>query len=467
MDSLQDAIDSVNKAKKIASECIYRPKYHFLAPANWMNDPNGPIFYKGEYHLFYQHNPYDDNWGHIHWGHAKSKDLVHWKHLPIALVPSTKSGEEHCFSGSCVNNDGIPSILYTSIGPNKRPETGAEQWLALSEDDMMSWRKYSSNPIMTLKIHGNLDVREWRDPYVWREDDHWYMVLGGHIHNSEKGVVLLYKSSDLIHWTYLNPLCEGKNVDKKTRRNWECPNFFPLGNKYILIVSPHNKVVYSVGSYENYKFTPEEWNYLDHGYVFYAPMTMLDSKKRRLMWAWIRDGGEGGWNGCLTLPRVLTLGADNKLRFKPAPELQILRKECTHMEDIILSEEVSNLFNNIQTNSLEILLELEFIDAKSFKLQFFQPDENKKVDTIGIDIKKGKFWAGKEKGKIDFLNHEKRFLLHIFIDRSVIEVFLNYRECLTSRMYYSSETAKNLIFFIAEGKIKINYLDIWKIESIW
>ena len=166
MKDLQDAKKSIEQSRKIAEKCPYRPKYHFLPKANWMNDPNGPIFYKGEFHLFYQHNPYGEQWGNIHWGHAKSKDLVHWQHLPIALIPNHELGEEHCFSGCCVNNDGTPSIIYTSIGPERLPSTGAEQWMATSSDDMITWQKSPHNPLMTIDIHGDLDIREWRDPYI-------------------------------------------------------------------------------------------------------------------------------------------------------------------------------------------------------------------------------------------------------------------------------------------------------------
>ncbi len=143
-----------------AEDCPLRPKYHFIAPANWMNDPNGPIYYKGEYHIFYQFNPYGAQWGNVHWGHAKSEDLVQWEHLPVALIPSVDKGETHCFSGSCIVIDNTPTILYTSIGPSKPPATEPEQWIATSSDDMVTWQKYENNPVLTQEIHKKLDVRD-------------------------------------------------------------------------------------------------------------------------------------------------------------------------------------------------------------------------------------------------------------------------------------------------------------------
>jgi beta-fructofuranosidase len=268
MDRIKKASNSVEKARKEAEKCPCLPVYHFHAPSNWMNDPNGPIFYKNEYHIFYQHNPYSTEWGTIHWGHAKSKNLVNWTHLPIALVPSVEKGEEHCFSGDCVINDGIPSIIYTSIGPKKPHKTSAEQWLAISKDDMITWEKYPNNPIMTLDLHGDLEIRDWRDPYLWREGDIWYAVLGGHVRKPNRGVALLYKSENLIDWEFIKSLIVG---EKETGRNWECPNFFQIDNKWVLIVSPHDKVIYNIGDFENNNFIPSKWKILDHGLCFYAP----------------------------------------------------------------------------------------------------------------------------------------------------------------------------------------------------
>ncbi len=190
-------MEGIDEAREAAEKCILRPIYHFLAPANWMNDPNGTLFYKGEYHLFYQLNPYKNKWGRIHWGHAKSKDLVHWEHLPIALLPSRTKGERHCFSGCCVDDDGRPTILYTKIGSIRDVFTGAEQWLARGDENLRQWVKCEDNPVMDDSLHGDLKVRQWRDPYIWKQDGTWYCVLGGHFRWKHKGVVLLYRSKDL------------------------------------------------------------------------------------------------------------------------------------------------------------------------------------------------------------------------------------------------------------------------------
>jgi beta-fructofuranosidase len=466
MNSLKDAMKSIENARIVAEKCPYRPKFHFIPPANWINDPNGPIFYKDEYHLFYQHNPYHEYWGSIHWGHAKSKDLVYWEHLPIALAPSKEFGEEHCFSGCCVVNKGIPSVIYTSIGPERLPSNGAEQWLATSNDNMLSWQKYPENPIMTLKLHKELDIREWRDPYVWKENNKWYMVLGGNIHKSRAGSALLYESLDLIHWKFLNPLCKGEKGNKITGSNWECPNFFPLGNSHVLIVSPHRRVVYTIGEYKNFKFLPGEWKILDHGRVFYAPNTMFDIQGRLIMWGWIQQGGTGGWNGCLTIPRILSLDLDGNLNITPAPELQKLRDLNYHIEYIIINPNSKDILEKINGKCLEIRAVFEIIDAKSFGFKIFQ-SKNNDGESIGYDIQNKILWAGSEKGEIEIKNNVKKVKFHIFIDKSVVEVFFNDRECITARIYPKSEDADKINLFAQDGKVKVVSLDVWNLRSLW
>jgi beta-fructofuranosidase len=471
MDKIKQAMESVKKGQLIADKCPHRPEFHFLAPAYWMNDPNGPIFYKGEYHMFYQLNPYSEQHGNIYWGHAKSKDLVHWEHLPIALAPN--EDEYGCWSGCCVNNDGIPTIFYTSIGPNKLPESGAEQWLATSHDDMITWEKHLKNPIMTLELHKSLDVRDWRDPYVWKEADTWYMVLGGHVREKREGkarrgapgIVLLYQSQDLMDWQFLSPLCIGER--RLYGRNWECPNFFPLGNKHVLIVSPHKEVIYNIGTYKDHHFTPGEWNVLDHGRCFYAPNTMFDENGRLILWGWIREGGTGGWNGCHSLPRILSLRSDGTLRIEPASELKMLRESNVHLENLIISPDSKEKLGYFSDLRLEMIAEFQLIDAESFGFKLFQSPDKQIEEQIEINSSNYIIRAGKEKGNLSSLIGQERLYFHIFIDKSVIEIFINNRECLTSRIYPETENCNGFDIYAINGEVRLKSLDLWTIESIW
>lgn len=442
-----------------------RPKYHFLPPSNWMNDPNGPIFYKEEYHLFYQYNPTGNQWGNIHWGHAKSKDLVYWEYLPIALSPSKEKGETHCFSGCCVLDNGRPIIIYTSVGPNKSPSTGAEQWLAFSNVEMITWKKYEKNPIMTNSLHEKLEIHDWRDPFVWKEEDIWYLILGGHIKEPVQPIVLLYKSYNLYDWKYVGPLLI---EDKSKGKNWECPNFFKLDENYILIVSPHNRVIYSIGSYDNYQFKPNKWNILDYGKLFYATNVMKDKNNRIILWAWIKAKGSKNWNGCLTLPRIISLSHNNnKLTFKFPSELQKLRKSKYCIENIKLDNQI--IYNPFDTKDFcfEIQAELQLINLEIFYIKLTKNKSLRKEESIGFDLKTNNFWVGKDKVHYIISSDDKLLKLHIYIDVSIIEVIINDHACITTQIIPKDNFANNLEIGTVNGSIMIRKLLIWNLKSIW
>lgn len=458
MDAIQKAMSVVEKVRLIAEKCPFRPDFHFLAPANWMNDPNGTIFYNGEYHLFYQHNPFKNRWGSIHWGHAKSTDLVHWEHLPIALAPDKEEGENHCFSGCCFVDNEVPKILYTKIGSLKDVFHGAEQWMAIGDSKLISWKRSDKNPIMDASIHGDQNIRQWRDPYVWREGDMWYCVLGGHYKLKRKGVVYLYQSRDLEHWKYIHTLYEGTK-----RQGWcfECPNFFKVGKKHVLILSPFDKVIYGLGGYTNKKFIPESWKYLDHGKYFYATNTFFDDQGRCIIVGWIKKGGSG-WNGCISLPRVLSLEND-KIKMKPCPELEQIRTIHKHYDNLVIDQDSEHLIKEIEGSCIEVLAEIRADKTSMFGFEILNC---KKKNLIGLDCKKIIIFATDQKGKLNELNSEC-IVLHLFIDKSVVELFLDYNECITSHCYPETGKVPQLRIFSQGGKVEFKSLDIWKLKSIW
>jgi beta-fructofuranosidase len=240
---LLDPNESVMSAHVEAYSDHHHPKIHLTPPAYWMNDPNGLIFWDGYYHVFYQHNPFEAKWGYMHWGHAKSKDLITWDHEPIALAPSNEKKELHCFSGCCVDNNGVPTIVYSSIASLPKVLLGSDQWIATGDDKLQKWVKSTANPVLKPGIHGRKIILHLRDPYIWRQEDHWLMVLGGQQLFPKQGFVGIYSSQDLIHWTYLGPLIPKNSLPKSNFSSiWECPIFFPLkwgsSQKWVLIISP-------------------------------------------------------------------------------------------------------------------------------------------------------------------------------------------------------------------------------------
>ena len=445
-------------------ECPWRPKFHFLAPSNWMNDPNGPIFYNNEYHLFYQYNPSGPQWGNIHWGHAKSKDLVYWEHLPIALEPSIEKGESHCFSGCCVINEATPTIIYTSIGANKTPAIGAEQWLATSDDNMITWEKYDRNPIMTNSLHKDLEVYDWRDPFIWKEDNEWNLILGGHLKNPVRPLTLLYKSPNLIDWKFVKPLCI---EDRSRGKNWECPNFFKLNTHYLLIVSPHNKVIYSFGSFTNHEFNPIEWHVLAYGRLFYATNGINTSNNDIILWAWIKAVGSNHWNGCLTLPRTLSLSEHFTLTYQFPLQLRKLRLEKYHIENYIVNNKINVYPLKFENFCFEIKAEFQELNAESIYFKLTDSNFLYKSEAIGYDIKSQIFWAGKDKTFKIEPKSDATLNIHIYIDMSIIEIIINSKECITTQIIPKESFSNTLELYVVNGSVKIKRLRVWNLKSIW
>lgn len=321
----------------------HRPVYHFTAPAGWLNDPNGLTQRHGEYHLFYQFNPSAPVHDRIHWGHAVSTDLVHWRDLPIALTPSEGADVDGCWSGVLVYDGDTPTIVYSGRhGDRELP------CVATGSADLVEWTKHAGNPVIAAPPAG-VDVTAFRDHCVWREGEKWRQLIGSGI-RGRGGTAFLYESSDLHEWTYIGPLLVGDSAvgasgaPDWTGTMWECVDLFRIGedaaaDRDILVFSAWDEGVthhslYWSGRYEGDRFLPEALHRLDlGGRHFYAPQSMRDESGRRIMFGWLQEGRSdeaavaAGWSGVMSLPRVLTAAADGSLRQRPAPEVDQLRDE--------------------------------------------------------------------------------------------------------------------------------------------
>lgn len=452
----------------------HRPRYHFMPLANWMNDPNGLIQWAGVYHLFYQHNPHGPAWGNMHWGHATSRDLVHWTHQPIALAPTPGGPDQDgVFSGCAVNHDGVPTLIYTGV----RPEV---QCLATSDDQMIYWRKSPRNPVIAGPPDG-LDVTGFRDPYVWREGDGWRMALGSGI-VGQGGIVLLYRSADLQSWEYVGPLCQGR-LDE-TGHNWECPNFLPLGHRHLLLVSPQplRQAHYFLGSYQGDRFTAQEHGLLDHGGLYYAPQAFVDEGGRRICLGWLLEGRTqeayvaAGWAGVQSLPRELTLAADGSLRQRPVPELASLRREHIHwgaapIQDLTRLDEMAGA-------CLELDIEMEPGEAEKVGLTVRRSPDGAEGVEIAYDAQRQVLLVDSRTASLS-PEAEGRLAeaplalggaplsLRVFLDESVIEVFANDRVCITARVYPTREDSTGLALTASGGAARLLALDAWRMSGIW
>jgi beta-fructofuranosidase len=481
------AASALAQRKKLAGD-PHRPHYHFLPPANWMNDPNGLIQWKGQYHLFYQYNPYGPVHERMHWGHAVSSDLVHWTDLPVALTPTPgRADAGGCWSGCAIDNHGTPTLLYSGANPQV-------VCLATSADDLLTWRYYPGNPVIAgppaelLAGTGG----QFRDPFTWKEGNCWYMLMGSKI-EGVGGALLLYRSLDLTTWEYLHPLLVGdasKFQPVWTGEMWECPNFLTFGDQQVLLFSVMGAQekdllypLYITGTFRDEHFLPLAQGILVHGGYFYAPQVMHDDQGRYIMWGWLREGRrnslleEAGWAGVMSLPLIVAPLPGGRLSLEPAPELITLREKHWRYEEIELSGVSNFLHEDSRDDRLEILAECEPGQNCEFGLKLrCSPDGQEQTrlvyqsasqqvtiereqSSVNSEVDRGNDSVVIEAGEV--------FTLHIFLDHSVLEVFVNGRCYLASRIYPEHHDSLGPELFARRGRVRVRSLDIWRLASIW
>lgn len=475
---IDKAMQSVEAAVARAQADPERPVYHFLPPAYWMNDPNGPIYYYGWYHLFYQHNPYGEDWGYMHWGHTRSRDLVHWEHMPIGLAPSYEAGEEHVYSGCArVNGQGELLLFYTSVKTGTREErNGNEQWAARPLDaELVTWEKHPSNPVLALGTHGGPPFhKEWRDPFIFTAEGRNFLVLGADTDTSN--LVALYEAVDdsLLRWRYCGPLVQEERIPG---RFLECPNFVQLQAsqpggkpKWILLTSPYNPVEYTTGEFdvETLTFTPEQHGILDAGHRkhpnFYATNLLTDADGDWVLLGWVRDFDLGhGWSGALALPRLLTVDDDGHPRQQPYPALQSLRGQH-HSAGAFPVADGSRVLSGIRGDALEIQVKLQLGTAAAAGLRVRSSDDGR----AGFEIR----WDGTTLTVAGVAvplsaGSDRTLELQVFLDRSILEVFANGGRVAMTRVIYPPAQDQSVAVFVEQGAAEVLQAEAWQMNGIW
>jgi beta-fructofuranosidase len=432
-----------------------RPQFHLQPQANWMNDPCAPRFFRGQYHMFFQYNPGAAVWGDMHWAHAVSPDLMHWRHLPVALSPTPGSSDAAgCFTGSVLPGVEIPTILYTGVTRSSpehetiRGEGMREvQCLATSTDpELRTWKKLDK-PVLDGPPPG-LRITGFRDPCPWKDGDIWYLGVGSGL-NKVGGALLLYTSKDGRNWTYLHPLAQGKwnggtnSNPVDTGEMWECPDFFPLGGKHVLLYSTERKVYWEVGVFDkrDLRFHSETRGLLDHG-SYYAMKSMVDAKGRRILWGWVEETRTpeecraAGWAGAMALPRVLSLGNDNQLHMEVPPEFASLRANTKSLRSpqglaaVSIKDRAAELVFSFEAGDSACSLELRAGATPLFAIRY--DGGNKRGASIG--------------GQTVPLSPDSDGVstVHLWFDGSVIEAFADSKEAMTARCYIPSPGAIQL-----------------------
>lgn len=466
-----------------------RPTYHFLSPSNWINDPHGLIEWQGQYHLFYQYNPHGPFHGTIHWGHAISDDLIYWRDLPVALAPDPGLyDQDGCWSGCAVNDDGLPTLFYTA----SHPQAVAA---AVSHDDLITWEKVSGNPLIpgSPEEIGALSGGNFRDPFIWQTDVGWEMLVGSKI-EGQGGQVLLYSSSDLRQWQYQGIFLGGDSNQVEPfwqGTMWECPNLLDFGERQVLFLSvqatpsDHMYSVYFSGQQIGDRFEPTKNEMLVHGGCLYAPQAMRLPDGRFVMFGWLPEGRsqqacmEAGWNGSHSLPLELNLLDDGSVAVTPIQELQKLRDEHWQETEISLFGETEYILPHIAGNALEI--QVEFIpdeDAECGLKVFCSPDGEEQTRIV-YKREVGQIFVKRDQASLDqradvnpatmpvALAAGESLRWRVFIDHSIVTVFVNERLCLICRVYPTRDDSQGVRLFSRCGETAVSEINIWHMNAIW
>lgn len=432
-----------------------RPRYHFTAPAGWLNDPNGTIYHDGWYHLFYQHHPFSDNWGPMHWGHARSRDLLRWEHLPLALAPEMDGLENGVWSGCiALDHSGTPVAIYTRASMPGAPDVPlfCEQNAALGSADLISWKKWDGNPVLQRDPAWRA---EWRDPFIFHAQSRTFMVVG----MCGPGTPLFEaRDGSLLRWEYRGLLC---GIDA------ECPNFFQIdGGKWFFLSSPFNNVRYALGTFDadEGRFAIEyegryDWSEFGHSDA-YATNHLYAPDGRSILFGWIRGWEPGhGWNGCMALPREVHLDDDGTLRTPPIAELSQLRGESYSMPrlDLVEGSQPVN-FNPGLQYELRCHLSLKDTEKAGIGLR------RSAAGTCGSAL-----WLEANGVHLDGVHIPltaeelaQPVDLRLFVDHSVAELFVNDGEFCAVRVFKDFTPADTgMLLFSSGGTAKFDVLNLW------
>ena len=464
-----------------------RPAYHITScnEVAWPFDPNGAIHWKGWYHLMYIRKSPGG------WGHVSSKDLIHWKRHPNATIFD--------LSGNAfINKDGTPTIISGHGGVS----------VALAQEDELNVWKFISikkGPAIGDPHPSQFDL--W-DPHGWLEGDTYFAIFGCHPWRRPIPATV-WKSSDLKRWHYIGPLLSREMPDVEPFEDISCPDLFKLGDKYMLLCIAHIKGArYYLGELKDGQFHPESHARMNWpGGACFAPETLLDDRGRRIMWAWATDDHRypkrqlaTGWAGTLTMPRVLSLAADGTVLIKPVEEYESLRRNPRHHEKVTLVAGAEKVLEDISGDCLELTVQIApgFSSPCGVKVRRSPEGEEETAISyepakkcIRIDIAKsssdkeivyhkyvqnydGKHGTPAASENVLVTAQEAPFVLRpgeplqlrIFLDRTILEVFANDRQCLTQRIYPTRPDSMGVSLFSTDGNTEFISVRAWDMASI-
>lgn len=463
-----------------------RPDFHLSARTGWMNDPNGFSYHDGKYHMFYQYYPYDSKWGKMHWGHAVSEDLLHWEYLPAALAPDEAYDRDGCFSGSAITlPDGRQLLMYTGV-LKEHQANGAfceVQTQCLAVGDGVDYEKYEKNPVLDAKdLPEGCSRFDFRDPKIWQKEDGTFCCVAGNRPADGSGQILLFHSVDGFAWNFRKILVSNNN---RFGKMWECPDFFELDGKWVLLTSPQdmlpsgfeyhngNGTLCLIGEFdeETDTFTEQHNQSIDYGIDFYAPQTVFAPDGRRIMIGWMQNwdtcnlhSSEKAWFGQMSLPRELFI-KNGRLYQRPVKELDEMRCNQVVHENISFSGTIH--LDGVKGRRVDMEVMLRPGDTeelyRKFAIRFAQNDQyhtSLSFRPYESVLKVDRKCSGSRRAII----HQRRSLvnsskgelkLRLILDRFSVEVFVNDGEQVLSMTMYTSQEADGISFF-ADGNVSID-----------
>ncbi len=462
-----------------------RPAFHLTPTIGWMNDPNGFSYYNGEYHLFYQYHPYSTEWGPMHWGHVKSKDFLHWERLPAAMAPDKEYDKGGCFSGSAtVLPDGRHMLVYTGVQKHLAPDgrTQEIQTQCLAIGDGVNYEKWHLNPVITAEDlpEGSSPV-DFRDPKAWQEPDGSYRLIVGNYSQEKGGTALIYRSDDGLSWSLVGPV---DHSDSQYGEMWECPDFFSLDGKQVLLVSPTEMspiglefhaghgTVCIIGSYDrdSNRFVREHIHAIDYGIEFYAPQTVETVDGRRIMIGWLANWNTLAgkprncrWFGQMAVPRELSV-CNGRLIQKPVRELEQYRCNRVSYQDVLICGETN--LHGVAGRMIDMTLNIRPAGGNNYKcFRVSLAKDGEYVTTIRYkpDTNILKIDRTRSGSNADMV-HTRSLMVHpkdgelklrILMDRFSVEVFANDGEQAASVAIFTRQEAQ-AISFDAEGSVLLD-----------
>lgn len=458
----------------------YRPRWHLLPPDGFWNDINGTIFWKGRYHVFFLGRSAPDRdtilagkdteLARETWLHASSRDLVHWVHHPPALVPVFDgSMPKGLFSGDMMNDMPVPTIIVHVPGQGTCLFTA-------EDDDLIRWKPHPSNPVIPATSAPPESVIF--DPCGWKEGDTYYALVGNKNRTPGYGgdSSSLFRSRDLAHWEYRGPFYKSDRRWTDEIEDCACPDFFPLGDRHMLLMHthrPYGQCQYYIGRYANERFTPEVHGRMTWpGGQLCAPETLRDDRGRRIFWGWMPEAQPrtNGWGSVASLPRVLSLAADGTLRIVPAPELETLRIHPRRHADLPLAEGREVRLDDVRGDCLELALVIEPGRAGEVGLKVrCSPGGEEQTEIVCSPADRTlRIECAPRKAQIApfELQAGEPLRLRVFLDRSVLEVFANERQCLSQRIYPTRADSLGVVLFARGGAAKAASIEAWDLEQV-